>query len=244
MKKLLLVGVVAAVAATIPTTAFAVTFGGVVVARGGGSIAVAAKSGAVRTVRTRAHPRIGARVTVNGARVRVLGAARTARIHAVVIQRVGGRTFLAAGRSLLSMRSAARAFASTADRASPGAVVNATVAIANGAMTQEMMQVVGQTRKVTVQAPVTAVGPGTITVSVNGQPLTIELPAGIQLPASLVGQTVTLTVRLDDDEAVANPADDDENENEDNDDHGGNGDDHRGDHGGHGGHDGGGHDGD
>ena len=44
------------------------------------------------------------------------------------------------------------------------------------------MQVVGHDDRVTIQAPVTAVGPGTVTLPVNGQPLTIPLPAGIQLP--------------------------------------------------------------
>jgi hypothetical protein len=234
MKKLLLVGAAAAAAAAIPTSAYAGTFGGVVVARGGGSIAVAAKAGAVRTFHSRAHARVGARVLVNGAGVRVIGTARSARIHGVVVRRVGRTTFLAAGRSLLSMRSGPRAFTSTAAGVAPGAVVNATVAIANGRLTQQAMQVVGEDERITVQATVSAVGPGTITVSVNGQSLTIALPAGIQLPASLVGQTVTLVVRLDDDEPVANPADEDDDANEiDDDDHGV-------DHGGHGGHDGGG----
>jgi hypothetical protein len=45
------------------------------------------------------------------------------------------------------------------------------------------MQVVGQLSEIEVQTVVTAVGPGTITLSVNDQPLMISLPAGIQLPA-------------------------------------------------------------
>ncbi|HWJ44575.1 MAG TPA: hypothetical protein VNR63_04240, partial [Gaiellaceae bacterium] len=60
----------------------------------------------------------------------------------------------------------------------------------------------GHDDRVTIQATVTAVGPGTITVTVNGQPLTIKLPAGIQLPASLVGQSVTLTIKVEDDDEI------------------------------------------
>ena len=73
------------------------------------------------------------------------------------------------------------------------------------------MQVVGHDDRMTIQAPVTAVGPGTVTVTVNGQPLTIRLPAGIQLPASLVGQTVTLTVELEDEDEAEH---EDNNNNE------------------------------
>jgi hypothetical protein len=35
-----------------------------------------------------------------------------------------------------------------------------------------------------------------VTLSVNGQSLTVNLPAGLTLPASVVGQTVTFTVSL------------------------------------------------
>jgi hypothetical protein len=234
MKKLLVLGAVAAAAAVFPTVALAGSFGGVVVGRGAGSVAVASKSGLVRTVHTRAHPRVGARVTVSGTRVRVVGMAHRARIHAVVVSRARRTTFLAASRSLLAVRaSSSRRFASVAQSPAPGAVVNTTVSIAQGQMTEQTTQVVGQTGKVTVQAPVTAVGAGTITVTVNGQPLVINLPAGLQLPASLVGQSVTLTVTLVGGNPVAQPGkdDDDDNENEDDeddddgshDDHGGHG---------------------
>jgi len=60
---------------------------------------------------------------------------------------------------------------------------------------------------------------------VNGQPFSISLPAGIQLPASLVGQFVTLNLKL----AQAENA-----EEEDNDDQGEDQDDDHGDHGDHG----------
>lgn len=219
MKKLALAAVVAA-AATFPTTALAGTFTGVVVGKSGGTLAIAAKSGFVRTVPSRAHLRLGARVRVNGTAVRSFGVASRARVRAVVVRRVRGTTFLAAGRSLLALRAASAPAA--------GAVVNANVAIGSGQLTQQSLQVVGHDDRVTVTAPVTAVGPGTITVTVNGQPLTLRLPAGIQLPASLVGQSVTLTVKVEDENEIEVEAEDEvEVENE------ANGDNDRGDHSGH-----------
>jgi hypothetical protein len=217
MKKLILVAAVV-VAAIVPSTAFAGTFTGVVVGKTGSTLAIASKSGAVHSVRTRAHARIGARVRVNGASVRVIGAARHARIHAVVVKRAGGATLLAAGHSLLAVRGG-RSFASLAGSGpKTGAVVNSTVSIVHGQLLQQSTQVVGQSGSITVQAQVTQVAAGSITVLVNGTPFTIPLPAGIQLPSSLVGQFVTLTLNL----SAAGPTAeaDDENENEDNDDQG------------------------
>jgi hypothetical protein len=219
VKKLLLAAALAA-AAVFPTSAFAGTFTGVVVGNAGGNLAVASKSGVVRTVHTRAHLRLGARVRVNGAAVRSFGVARHARVHGVIVSRAHGVTFLAAGRSLLAIRSrSGRRLAAVGTMS--GAVVNANVAIGNGQLTQQSLQVVGQAGSVTIQAPVTAVGPGTITVTINGQSLTIPLPAGLVLPASIVGQNVTLNVTL----SVAGPTaraedDDDNGQGDDNDDQG------------------------
>src|SRR6266850_930369 len=229
VKKLILAAAVVA-AFAFPAGAFAGTFTGVVVGKSGGNLAVASKSGTVRSVHTRAHPRIGARVRVSGSAVRVVGLARHARIHAVVVKRVGSATLVAAGRSLLAIRSSGRRLSSLAGSgASTGAIVNSNVDIANGQLTQQSMQVVGQTSSVSVQAQVTAVGVGTITVLVNGQAFSIALPAGIQLPASLVGQFVTLNLSLAQTGATATAGDDNEDENDDqnedqNDDHGDQGD--------------------
>ena len=57
VKKLILVAAVAA-AFAFPAGAFAGTFTGVVVGKSGANIAVASKSGTVRTVHTSAHLRI------------------------------------------------------------------------------------------------------------------------------------------------------------------------------------------
>lgn len=226
MKKLFLAVAVAA-AAAFPTNAIAGTFAGVVVGNSGGNLAVASKSGVVRTVHG-LHLRLGTRVRVNGTAVRSSGVAHHARVHGVVVGRSHGVTFVAAGRSLLALRAhSGRRLASAASGPVVGAVVNSTVAIGNGGLTQQSMQVVGSAGSVTIQAPVTAVGAGTITVTINGQSLTIPLPAGIQLPASLVGQSVTLNVTLSVSGATANADDDDQGEDNDDqgDDDGGGGDD-------------------
>jgi hypothetical protein len=239
MKKLIFVTAVGA-ALAFPVGAFGTTFTGVVVGKTGSNLAVASKAGTVRTVQTRSHARVGARVRVNGAAVRVLGFAHRARIHAIVVKRAGGATLLAAGRSLLSIRQSGRRLSSLAGTGpSTGAVVNTNVGISNGQLTQQSMQVVGQMNSVTVMAQITAVATGSITVLVNGQPFSIPLPAGIQLPSTLVGQFVTLTLNLAQAGPTARADDDDQGENEDDDDQGEDqGDDH-GDH--HGGDDHGGH---
>ena len=53
---------------------------------------------------------------------------------------------------------------------------------------------------VTVTAVVDAVGPGTVTLNVNGTDVTFDLPAGLTLPQSLVGQTVTIQISIGDDD--------------------------------------------
>jgi hypothetical protein len=157
-------------------------------------------------------------VHVSGTAVRSFGVALHARIHGVIVSRAHGVTFVAAGRSLLAVRSRSGRRLASAGPAS-GSVVSTHVAIGNGQLTQQSMQVTGQASSVTIQAPVTAVGPGTITVTINGQSLTIPLPAGIQLPASLVGQTVTLQVTLSVSGPTARAQDDDDNDdNDENDD--------------------------
>src|SRR5436309_8411802 len=102
MRKLALIAVVAGAAAIFPTAAFA-AFNGTVVAKSPRTLGVATKSGAIQTVRTPVRARIGARVHVNGSRVRVIGRATHVRIHGVIVRRSGSTTFLAAGRSLLAL---------------------------------------------------------------------------------------------------------------------------------------------
>ena len=71
---------------------------------------------------------------------------------------------------------------------------------------------------IAVQATVKAVAAGSVTVDVQGQSLTVPLPGGLTLPASLVGQTVTLDLSLAaDDDQGGDRGDDDRGD----DDHGG-----------------------
>jgi hypothetical protein len=81
-------------------------------------------------------------------------------------------------------------------------VVNADVAIANGKLEEEDEDEVGTVNAstLTIQATVKAVAAGSVTLDVQGQSVTVPLPAGLTLPASLVGQTVTLNVALDDEQ--------------------------------------------
>lgn len=230
MKKLALIAAVAGAAAIFPTAAFA-SFTGVVVGKSPGALAIASKSGAIQTVHTRALARVGARVRVSGTAVRVIGRARSVRIHAVIVRRAGGTTILAGGHSLFAMHNGRRLASVVQNAPTTGAVINTTATVTpSGQLNAGQTTVVGQMTTIQVQAPVTAVAPGSITVTVNGQPFTIALPAGILLPASLVGQSVTLTLNLSGGQPTATEDDEqgdnnDQNDNDDqgDDDQGGNG---------------------
>ena len=215
MKKILLVVTLAALAT--PALANAGSFSGVVVGKSHGSLAVAAPSGLVRTVSTSVRARVGARVVVSAARVRVVGLAHSARIRGAIVGRSRGRDFLAAGRTILAIRTT-RGLAAVGSGPAPGTVVQDTVGInAQGTLTQQSSQPVGQASTVQVQATVTAVGNGTITLSVNGQTLTLPLPSGLSLPASIVNTTVALTLNLGNGGATAAPEQGDDNEQGDDD---------------------------
>jgi hypothetical protein len=227
MRKVLLFTALAAAVVLFPTAAPAArTMSGVVVASSHGRLVVAGRGGAITTVRTRVHARIGARVRIAGSSVRVIGFARRVLIHAVIVRRSGSTTFLAGGRSLFSVHTQGRALASVVDKRKPttGAVINTTATVApNGQLLAGATQVVGEDNEIEVQAMITGVGVGTITLSVNGQSLMLSLPAGIQLPQSIVGTFVTLKLNLEGAEPVANEDNDDQgddNDQGDNDDNG------------------------
>ena len=82
--------------------------------------------------------------------------------------------------------------------AQPGDVVSSQVTIQNGELDEDSSENVGHSSAsdLQVQAVVSAVGAGTVTLTVGTQTLTVPLPAGLTLPASLVGQTVTLSLSL------------------------------------------------
>ena len=159
---------------------------GVVVAKQHGTLLVASADGTVHAVR--GHASVGARLV--GARV--VGHAGRARLRGVVVKRVGATAFLSSNRHLLAIRSADPTPAPT------GSVVDTTVTVQpNGELEDENEHQVGQVNgNLQVSATIPAVGAGTVTLSVNGQTVTLDLPNGLTLPASVVGQTVTFSVAL------------------------------------------------
>jgi hypothetical protein len=203
MKRLTLMFALVAVVGVWPATSSGARSGGIVVAKQRGALLVASPAGVVSTASGSAS--IGARVAVSSGHARVIGRSRTAHIRGVVVRRVGTTTFLSSNRHLVAVHTVAPA------TTTPGAVVSSQVTIQNGQLEDENDEVVGQmnANDLQVQALVSAVGPGTVTLTVGTQTLTVSLPAGLTLPASIVGQTVTLSVSLD------NANDDDNGEHRD-----------------------------
>ena len=193
MKHRFLLPVIVVLAAFAPSSAGAGTLHGVVVGKQHGLLLVATPSGIVQTIRANAP--IGARV----AGTRVVGHATRARLHGIVVKRIGSLMFLSSNHHLVAVHTGRR-LADATQPASPatGAVVNTTVDVKeNGELDEQDEDEVGQVKgDIQVQATVTGVGAGTVTLSVNGQPLTVNLPAGLTLPSSVVGQTVTIDVSL------------------------------------------------
>jgi hypothetical protein len=203
---LVVIAVTAATAAFWPAAGGAGTFRGIVVAKQHGTLFVASPAGLVRTVTGRAA--IGSRVVLNGRTATVVGTARMALIRGIVVRRIGRTVILSSNRHLIAIPN--RVGRLLADRAPapatttapvPGAVVTAHVTIENGTLEEDDENEVGQVGigSIQVQATVKAVGPGTVTLDVQGQVFTVNLPAGLTLPASLVNQTVTLSLSLNDD---------------------------------------------
>jgi hypothetical protein len=179
-------------AAVAPAPAGAATAGvnGVVVGKQHGLLLVAGANGVVQTLHGRAA--IGARVSGSI----VVGRAARARIHGIVVKRIGTTTILSSNKHLLAIQAKRVVAGSAPTTPAPGSVVDATVAVQpSGELDEQDEQQVGQVNgPIAVQATITAVGAGTVTLSVNGQSFTVSLPAGLTLPSSFVGQTVTLNV--------------------------------------------------
>jgi hypothetical protein len=222
-KGLILAAALAATAAFLPATGGAATFRGIVVAKQHGSLLVATPAGILQAVR--GHAALGARVAVSGHDIAVAGRARSAVIRGIVVRRIGTTLVLASNRHLVAIRHAS-GLADTAPAPTapaPGSVVSTTVGIRNGELEEENEDEIGQVNasSIQVQATVASVGAGTVTLTVQGQTLTVPLPAGLTLPASIVGQTVALSLSL----AGQNQQADDDQGDDDNggDHHGGDG---------------------
>ena len=197
---LLLTAVMAVTAALLPATGSAANFKGIVVAKQHGTLLVTSPAGLVRAARGNAA--VGSRVVLSGGHATVVGRATKAHIRGVVVRRVGATLFISSNRHLLALHKA-RVLADTTPTpattpAAPGTIVSTTVDVSNGQLDEQDETEVGQVSGSTlaVQATIAAVAPGLVTLNVQGQTLTVPLPAGLTLPASMIGQTVTINLSL------------------------------------------------
>jgi len=139
----------------------------------------------------------------------------------VVAARRGNVLVLSAAHRLFPVRMRGRAPAAVSDHSGPqpGEIVGATVSIdEHGNVVATSTDDEGQVGTAQVQATITAIGTGTITLSVNGQSIVLPLPAGTTVSPTLVGTQVTLTLTFANGTTVAN-----EDEQGDDDDQGDNG---------------------
>jgi len=191
-------------------TVIALTRGGVLVAGAKGFVSFAP-----------GHARVGSRVVLSGSSLRIVGFANAARLRGVVAARRGNVLVLSAAHRLFPVRMRGRAPAAVSDRSGPqpGEIVGATVSIdEHGNVVATSTDDEGQVGTAQVQATITAIGTGTITLSVNGQSIVLPLPAGTTVSSALVGTQVTLTLTFANGTTVAN-----EDEQGDDDDQGDNG---------------------
>src|SRR5579864_4659509 len=179
----------AAPARSAPDTVIAKTKGGVLVANARGTVSF-----------VHANARVGSRIVSLGPHVWVTGLARTARVRGVVVRSRPNMLVLTAAHRLFTVGLAGRlpAVVSTSPGSTavqPGDVVGVVVSIdAQGNITATSTADNGQTGTTQVQATVTAVGTDTITLDVNGEPVTLQVPAGITVPSIAPGTQITLTL--------------------------------------------------
>jgi hypothetical protein len=229
LKRLVPVLALAAAAAALwPAAGSASIFRGTVVASQHGTLLVASPSGTLRAVP--GHARLGSRVTLGRGHPIVVGRTDHATIRGIVVRRIGATLVLSSNHHLIAIPNrVGRRLAAAAQTptSTPGAVVTTDVSIRNGTIEEDDETEVGQVNAATlfVQATIKAVGPGTVTLDVQGQSVTLRLPAGLTLPASLVNQTVTINVSLSSDDDQGDVNDDDGGGNDNSGSGGGGGDD-------------------
>ena len=201
-----------AAAATYPAAAGAASFKGIVIARQAArhALVVTSRSGLVRTVRvTSTRARVGAGVAVTArllpdgtyraVRVAVRGHYRRAHLRATVVGRAAGRYVVSAGHSTVAIRMRRHGFGvfGTTPTPQPGDQIDANVTLApNGELDEQDVEETGHTDAVEVQGKVVSVTgtpPTAITVQPEeGPAVTVQVPAGFQLPALTPGQEVEL----------------------------------------------------
>jgi hypothetical protein len=203
LKRLVPILAAAAAVAAWPAGAGAATMKGVVVGKLRGTVLVASPLGVVQAFA--GHATVGSRVAFVGGKLVVVGRAHSARIRGIVIRRIGTTMFLSSNKHLVAVHTGRRLASANDSTPTPtttppvGDNVTTQVTIGdNGQLDEDQEDDNGpaNTSSLQVQATVASVGNGSITLTVNGQTLTVPLPAGLTLPSSLVGQTVTLTLSL------------------------------------------------
>jgi hypothetical protein len=202
----------AAPARSAPDTVIAKTKGGVLVANARGAVSL-----------VHARARVGARVVKIGSRLSMVGFAHIAHIRGTVVTSRSNMLVLTAAHRLfavgLSGRRPSAVPTSPGSTPHPGDAVGVVVSIdAQGNITATSTEDDGPAGTQQVQATVTAVGPGTITLEVNGEPITLQVPAGVTVPSIATGTQVTLTLTFNGNEAQAtedDQGDDDQSSGED-----------------------------
>lgn len=249
MKKLLL-PLAAAVAFVLPATAGAASFGGVVVAKQPARHAVVVSAaGVVRTVHThRAGLAVGARVAVkaklladgtfSATSVVTRGRAKTARIRGVVARQLKTGYMVAAGHSMLAVRTRKLADAGAgATGPATGTIVDVTVDTNDNELDQQEVEEQGHAERLELEGTIssitfaTATDPGDLVLTVGKSTIDVVIPAGTSLPATLaIGDKVEVKVTLAGDTfTLATSHEEDSNQGEDDGGHHG-GDDHGGHH--------------
>jgi hypothetical protein len=202
MKRIAVLIVVAA-AGVLSAQAGAATFKGSVVARDSArhSVAVATKSGAVRTVRVQRLAALGARVTVHAtalrdgtfraSKVSASGHASKARLHGVVVRKAGSKAFLSAGGTVVCVKSGDR-------RLSPGRSVTMDVRIEHDGLHGVRVLGVGTATVIKVEGAIASLSPLKITID-RGATIQLTVPAALTLPTGLaVGDQVEAIVSFAD----------------------------------------------
>ena len=211
MRKRLIVLLSAMAAVVLPAAAHAAgtTFTGVVVAKEvkRGTLVVASPSGAARTVHARlASARLGDRIRVGGTRLadgtvragtlKVVGHVRTATVRGVVVRRLSNRTLVATGGSVIAIGRRIASRTLSARGLAPGSIARFGISIKNGGVRETSATALGAATTVEVEGQVVTVAP--LVVDVDGLPITIVVPAGVTLPATLApGDEIELSVTVD-----------------------------------------------
>lgn len=233
MKKLIVVAALLAGLAIWPAAAAAGTHGVVVGKLGHSRVLVASPAGAVQAFR--GHAAVGSAVVERSGQAVVIGRASRAHIRGIVMRRVGSTMFIASDRHLVAVHTRQLSWGSpTPTNGVAGQIVSTTVSCDNGQLTEVSETDLGtaSVNSLQIQATVAGVAPGSVTLAVNGQNVTLGLPAGLTLPSSLAGQTVLLTLPVAAPAQQAQGDDDQSSGDDENGDQGGGGDQNGGDQGG------------